>query len=127
MCSMISIPSSLSFVKLLKMLSVLAKSAVDPFIHHGNQCCSIQSRLQSVLRAFSLHVVPDKKYDGIYSCLMSMMLLNSSEILNVISPPSYTHSSSMLRNSSCCSSECTPSWSEQKSFSSLWEISCFRA
>ena len=58
--AMISIPGSLSFVKLVMMSSIPAKSvgggggwcrytSQDPFIHGFIQHCPIQSRLQSVL------------------------------------------------------------------------------
>ena len=63
MRTMISIPGSLSFAKLVMMSSTPAKSvgaarcaSQDPFI----QCCPIQSRLQSVLGVRSCYVEHNK-------------------------------------------------------------------
>ena len=63
---MISIPGSFSFAKLVMMSSAPAKSAgdarymsQDPFIH-GNKCCPIKSRLQSVLGVRSIYVECNK-------------------------------------------------------------------
>ena len=61
MRSMISIPGSLNFAKLVMMSVTPAKSAgdadnrteLDLFIH-GNQRCPMQSRLQSLLRVRSV-------------------------------------------------------------------------
>ena len=62
MRSMISIPGSLFFANSVMMSSAPAKSArdaryvsQDPFIL-GNQCCPIQSRLQSLLRVRLFYV-----------------------------------------------------------------------
>ena len=63
MRSIISIPGSLSFAKLVMMSSVPTKSAgdaryasQDPLIESLNQRCFIQSRLQSVLGVRSFYV-----------------------------------------------------------------------